>query len=200
MELLPIPGAEIYYEAQFIVRDESDRIFDVLAKKCAWERRMGPFGNPVPRDEAYYGDADAHYTYSRRAYIPLPWIPELLSLKASIEKATPAIAYENLKLPITGYNAVLCNLYRNGDDSVGLHADAEPEMGPVIASLSLGAERLFRLKRRKGSVVFSERLSHGSLLIMAGETQKRFQHEVPKEPEITLPRINLTFRSVRHKT
>jgi alkylated DNA repair dioxygenase AlkB len=124
----------------------------------------------------------------------------LLLLKASIEKATPAIAYENLKLPIAGYNAVLCNLYRNGDDSVGLHADAEPEMGPVIASLSLGAERLFRLKRRKGSVVFSARLSHGSLLIMAGETQKRFQHEVPKQPEITLPRINLTFRSVRHKT
>jgi hypothetical protein len=60
MEMLPIPGAEIYYEAQFIVRDESDRIFDILTKKCAWERRMGPFGHPVPRDEAYYGDADAH--------------------------------------------------------------------------------------------------------------------------------------------
>jgi hypothetical protein len=55
-------------------------------------------------------------------------------------------------LPKTGYNAVLCNLYRNGNDSVGLHADAEPEMGPVIASVSLGAGRVFRLKRKDGSV------------------------------------------------
>ena len=72
-------------------------------------------------------------------------------------------------------------------------------MGPVIASVSLGAERLFRLKRRDGTVAFSERLAHGSLLIMAGDTQKNFRHEVPKEPGITLPRINLTFRRIEHK-
>jgi alkylated DNA repair dioxygenase AlkB len=77
-----------------------------------------------------------------------------------------------LNLPRLGYNAVLCNLYRNGNDSVDLHADAEPEMGPVIASVSLGAERLFRLKGQNGSVAFAERLPHGSLFIMAGKTQK----------------------------
>src|SRR5215472_1965409 len=94
--------------------------------------------------------------------------------------------------------AVLCNLYRNGNDSVGLHADAEPEMGPVIASVSLGAERLFRLKKLNGSVVFAERLPHGSVLIMAGQTQKNFKHEVPKEPDVEQPRINLTFRRIKH--
>ena len=96
-------------------------------------------------------------------------------------------------------NAVLCNLYRDGNDSVGLHADAEPEMGPVIASVSLGAERMFRLKRKDGSVAVAERLPHGSLLIMAGRTQKNFRHEVPKEPSVTQPRINLTFRHIEHK-
>jgi 2OG-Fe(II) oxygenase superfamily len=65
--------------------------------------------------------------------------------------------------------------------------------------VSLGAERLFRLKRRDGTVVFSERLPHGSLLIMAGDTHKNFKHEVPKEPGVTQPRINLTFRRIEHK-
>jgi 2OG-Fe(II) oxygenase superfamily len=104
-----------------------------------------------------------------------------------------------LSLPRTGYNAVLCNLYRDGNGSVELHADNEPEMGPVIGSVSLGAERLFRLKRKDGSVAFSERLPHGSLLIMAGDTQKNFKHEVPKELGVTRPRINLTFRRIEHK-
>ena len=72
-------------------------------------------------------------------------------------------------------------------------------MGPVIASVSLGAERLFRLKAEDGTVALAERLPHGSLLIMAGKTQKNFRHEVPKEPDVDQPRINLTFRRIVHK-
>jgi len=120
-------------------------------------------------------------------------------LKARVEEATPVAAYSNLSVPKTVYNAVLCNLYRNGNDSVGLHADAEPEMGPIVASVSLGMERVFRLKREDGTVAFSERLPHGSLLIMAGDTQRNFKHEVPKEPHVTQPRINLTFRRIEHR-
>ena len=126
-------------------------------------------------------------------------MPELLSLKVHVEETTPVAAYTNSGLPKLGYNALLCNLYRDGNDSVGLHADAEPEMGPVIASISLGAGRLFRLKRENGSIAFSERLPHGSLFVMAGDTQKHFKHEVPKEPGVTQPRINLTFRRIEHK-
>lgn len=200
MELLPITGAEIYFEARFLPAAEANKIFDDLLRKCAWERREGPFGYSVPRDEAYYGDPGTHYTYSRREYQPLSWIPELLSLKIRVEQATPSSAYGNLGLPRAAYNAVLCNLYRDGNDSVGLHADAEPEMGPIIASVSLGAERRFRLRESKsGSIVFSEPMPHGSLLIMAGTAQKTFRHDVPKEPAVTQPRINLTFRRITHK-
>lgn len=126
-------------------------------------------------------------------------MPELLSLKARVEAATPAAAYANSGLPKLGYNAVLCNLYRDGNDSVGLHADAEPEMGPVIASVSLGAERLFRLMGKGGTIAFSEKMPNGCLLIMAGSTQRNFKHEVPKETGVTQPRINLTFRRIEHK-
>jgi len=199
MERILIPGAEIYYDKKFLSPEEATTLLNALQAKCAWERRRSSFGSAVPRDEAYYGDPGTNYTYSRREYQPLEWIPELLSLKAQVERATPETAYANSGLPRLGYNAALCNLYRNGKDSVGLHADAEPEMGPGIASLSLGAERLFRLKAQNGAVAFAERLPHGSLLVMAGEAQKNFKHEVPKEPEITEPRINLTFRHIEHK-
>lgn len=198
METIPIPGAEIYYDKNFFSPEEATRLFNLLREKCAWERHKSSFKYAVPRDEAYYGDPGTNYTYSRRQYQPHEWIPELLSLKTRVEEATPEAAYANLGLLKLGYNAVLCNLYRNGNDSVGLHADAEPEMGPVIASVSLGAERLFRLKKLNGSVVFAERLPHGSVLIMAGQTQKNFKHEVPKEPEVEHPRINLTFRRIKH--
>jgi alkylated DNA repair dioxygenase AlkB len=199
MDLIPIPGAELYYDLHFLQTEEATELFNTLLSKCAWARHKASFGHTVPRDEAYYGDPGTHYTYSRREYKPLPWMPELLSLKARVEEATPVAAYANLSLPRTGYNAVLCNLYRNGNDSVGLHADAEPEMGTLIASVSLGAERLFKLRRKDGSVAFSERLPHGSLLIMAGRTQQTSKHEVPKEPSVIQPRINLTFRHIEHK-
>src|SRR5580692_10645809 len=114
MELIPILGAEIYYDDHFLSPEEASQLFDALMSKCAWERRKASFGHAVPRDEAYYGDPGTHYTYSRRVYTPVPWIPELVSLKARIEEATPLPAYANSGLPRLGYNAVLCNLYRNG--------------------------------------------------------------------------------------
>src|SRR5436853_3521709 len=193
MELIPIPGAEIYYDDRFLPPEEATQLFNTLLSKCAWQRHRASFGYTVPRDEAYYGDPVNHYTYSRREYQPLPWMPELLSLKVHVEETTPVAAYTNSGLPKLGYNALLCNLYRDGNDSVGLHADAEPEMGPVIASISLGAERLFRLKGRNGTVAFAERLSHGSLFIMAGNTQKNFKPAVPKERKGIQSRVNLTF-------
>src|SRR5215472_16327435 len=199
MKAIPIRGAEIYYQKDFLSREEATELFNALLARCAWERRRTSFRRAVPRDEAYYGDPGTNYTYSRREYKPLPWIPELLALKARVEEATPERAYTNLNLANPGYNAALCNLYRNGNDSVGLHSDAEPEMGPIIASVSLGAERLFRLNAHNGAAVFAEKLPHGSLLIMDGATQKHFKHEVPKEPAITEPRINLTFRRIEHK-
>src|SRR6266702_6403011 len=199
MELIPISGAEIYYDDRFLPPEEATELFNTLLSKCAWERRRASFGHRVPRDEAYYGDPGTHYTYSRREYKPLPWISQLLLLKTRIEDATSSAAYGNLRLPKTDYNAVLCNLYRNGNDSVGLHADAEPEMRPVIASVRLGAERLFRLKGQSGAVAFAERWPHGSLFVMAGNTQKNFRHEFPKEPDVDQPRINLTFRRIEHR-
>jgi hypothetical protein len=86
MELIPIPGAEVYYDEHFLAPEEATQFLDALASKCTWERREASFGYTVPRDKAYYGDPGTHYTYSRREYKPLPWIPELLSLKPASKK------------------------------------------------------------------------------------------------------------------
>jgi hypothetical protein len=104
VNLIPIPGAELYYDENFLPPDEASLLLDTLVSTCAWERRKAPFGHAVPRDEAYYGDPGTHYTYSRREYQPLAWIPELLSSKNRVEQATPESAYTNLSLPNTGFN------------------------------------------------------------------------------------------------
>jgi alkylated DNA repair dioxygenase AlkB len=93
---------------------------------------------------------------------------------------------------------VLLNRYRSGADSMGWHADREPELGkePVIASVSLGSTRRFDLQHNKTRVVQSYPLKGGSLLVMRGRTQAEWRHRVPKEPAVQGERINLTFRFV----
>jgi alkylated DNA repair dioxygenase AlkB len=189
-------GADVFYIENFLSSEEATTLFQLLLKNCPWERHQAAFGHSVPRAEAYYGDPGTTYTYSRREYKPLAWLPELLTLKLRVEQATPADARDRHGRSFPGYNAVLCNLYRDGNDSVSLHADNEPVMSDVIASVSLGAPRLFRIRRNGGGWIFQKRLAHGSLLIMAGETQRFCGHEVPKEPGVTDPRINLTFRQI----
>ena len=121
----------------------------------------------MPRDEAYYGDPGTYYSIPVASTSRSLWIPELLSVKTRVEEATPGVGYSNYVC--RGWATTPSSaISTRREDSVGLHADAEPEMGPVIASVSLAAERLFRLKGRNGAIVFSGTAAPGSLLIMAG--------------------------------
>jgi alkylated DNA repair dioxygenase AlkB len=142
-----------------------------------------------PRLSAWYGDPDAHYRYSGLSLEPRPWLPVILELKSRVEAACDE-----------PFNSVLLNLYRDGSDSMGWHSDDEPELGerPLIASLSLGATRRFRLRhrRRKDLEPVAIDLEGGSLLIMEGDTQRFWKHQVPKTKRTVEPRINLTFRNI----
>jgi alkylated DNA repair dioxygenase AlkB len=183
-------------DEQFLAGDDADRFFAVLREEIAWEQKpIVLFGKEhmQPRLVAWYGDADTTYKYSGTINIPRPWTPALLELRARVERAAEA-----------RFNSVLLNLYRDGRDSMGLHSDDEPELGPVIASVSLGATRKFVLVPKKKSATTAPKqelyLKHGSLLVMSGDVQQRFKHGVPKEPAIAAPRINLTFRFVEGST
>ena len=95
---------------------------------------------------------------------------------------------------------MLANLYRDGRDRMGWHRDDERELGaqPVIASISLGAARRFVLKQRADPKVSRAiTLPHGSLLLMAGDTQAHYRHALPATAKAVGPRINLTFRRIQ---
>ena len=127
------------------------------------------FGREVdsPRLSCWIGDPEAVYTYSRTRFVPHPWPASLLPLR---ERLSDELG--------VAFNSVLANLYRDGRDRMGWHSDDEPELGPrpVIASVSLGATRRFSLKPRAGGASRHLDLPHGSLLVMAGDTQAAWRH------------------------
>jgi alkylated DNA repair dioxygenase AlkB len=163
-----------------------------LVHEVAWRAEsITLFGRRVlqPRLVAWYGDAGARYRYSGTDHDPLSWIPLLDQLRSRVAEAAGC-----------PFNSVLCNLYRDGTDSMGYHADDERELGPmpVIASFSVGAERTMLFRHRRDRTVPTERISlpSMSLLVMSGTTQQDWHHAIPKTKRPLGPRVNLTFRRI----
>ncbi len=185
-------GGILDYDTAFLSKEEADKLLEFLKQNVSWEQKFYNYGGrqvAQPRLTAWYADEPSmKYSYSGVTQAVQPWLPELLELKKKIEE-------------VAGwqYNSVLLNFYRDGKDSVGLHADNEKELGlnPNIASVSLGAARSFILVRNGApEITLDYKLTHGSLLIMSGTTQAHWKHQIPKEPELTEGRINLTFRTI----
>jgi alkylated DNA repair dioxygenase AlkB len=187
--LAPFDG-ELYLLNKFYPSCDADRLFALFKTELAWqEEEIFIFGKwcKVPRLMCWYGDAGATYRYSGVDHQPLPWNDELRSVRKKTEQRCQCT-----------FNSVLANLYRNGSDSMGCHADDEKELGvnPVIASLSFGDERLFRLHHKRRKQTVDIQLGHGDLLIMAGVLQHHWVHSLPKTKSLKMPRINLTFRKI----
>lgn len=190
-ERLGLDGADVVIHRNYLETDEADRYFNVLRDEVGWKQEEALlFGKrqPIPRLTAWFGDSQGTYTYSGIKMTPTPWTEVL----AEIRDRTGTVAE-------TEFNSVLLNLYRDGQDSVGWHADDEPELGPepTIGSVSLGATRRFHLRPKDGSLeTVSVELHHGDVLVMRGPMQHAWQHQLPKTQRIVGPRINLTFRTV----
>jgi alkylated DNA repair dioxygenase AlkB len=179
-------GGTIYYDESFYPADEADRLFAELHTHTPWKQERSRFG-PFPRLTAWYADAGMSYSYSGVTHEATPWTEVLSEIRKQVE----AVAQ-------TPFNSLLLNFYRSGEDSIGYHADAEPELGmnPVIASISLGGVRQFVMKHICTAEKRRYDLAHGSLLIMAGTTQHHWLHSVPKTKTPVAARINLTFRNI----
>ncbi|WP_312920785.1 alpha-ketoglutarate-dependent dioxygenase AlkB family protein [Empedobacter brevis] len=189
--LIIIPNGEYIYLPNFFTKSESDRYFQILKDDVLWKQEsMNMYGKQVmfPRLTAWYGDNDKPYSFSGITLRPHSWTNELLEIKNKIEPITE-----------TQFNSVLLNRYRNGNDSISWHTDAEKELGtnPIIASVNFGATRKFQLRHIETKEKIEIELTHGSLLIMQGELQHFWQHQVPKTTQKVNERINLTFRVIK---
>ncbi|NER19132.1 alpha-ketoglutarate-dependent dioxygenase AlkB family protein [Spongiivirga citrea] len=188
---LTINDGEVLYYPRFFNRQEADIIFKQLFKETPWqEDDIKVFGKVYkqPRLTALYGSENKPYSYSNITMHPQLFSALLNDIKVKVEEAS----YES-------FNTVLLNLYRDGKDSNGWHADDEKELGenPVIASLSFGEERYFNLRHKKDKTQKHKLLlNHGSLLLMKGETQHHWHHQIPKTSKQIGSRINLTFRQL----
>jgi alkylated DNA repair dioxygenase AlkB len=183
-------GAYIHIPDFFSI-EESDHFFRIFREKVEWRQEsMNMYGRrlPFPLLIAWYGDDMRPYSFSGVTLDPVPWLPELIEIRNRIEPIAKV-----------SFNRVLLNLYRHGRDSVGWHTDAEPELGknPVIASVSLGAARKFQMRHMQTKEKLELELTNGSLLIMQGELQHFWQHQVPKTAKPVGERINLTFRVMK---
>jgi alkylated DNA repair dioxygenase AlkB len=186
-ELLPSDGSAVLVP-DFFSPPEADNYFSALLKETPWEQHsFKMFGKHVlePRLSAWHADPEKEYTYSGQPRTPMPWNKPLTAVRLACEVH---IGHS--------FNGALVNLYRSGADAMGWHSDDEPINGvnPVIASISLGAERRFDLRHKRTRDVVSAVLPHGSLLVMSGACQTNWHHRVAKTTRETDPRINVTFR------
>ena len=181
----------VNYYGKILSSEEANQYFDLLMQNVQWEKdEVIIFGKRITtkRKVAWYGDSEYLYTYSNTTKRALAWIKELSELKQILEE-----------LAGMKFNSCLLNLYQNGNEAMGWHSDDEKPLGKnnTIASLSFGAERKFSFKHKQTKQIVSLVLEHGSLLMMKGATQSNWLHSLPKSKNITQPRINLTFRTIR---
>ncbi len=188
---LHLPDSNISYFPNFIALKKADAYFEMFKNDIPWQQDdITVFGKSYaqPRLTALYGNNDRPYSYSNIKMQPHQFTKELLEIKEEIEK--------NIEVKFT---TCLLNRYRTGKDSNGWHADNEKELGqnPIIASITLGQERYFHLKHSTNKALKHKLLlAHGSLLLMQGETQHHWLHQIPKSTKPIGERINLTFRII----
>ena len=187
--LLPYGGTVNYYGTIMPI-NEADAYFNVLLNAIEWKNDEAViFGKRIvtKRKVAWYGELPFKYTYSNITKQALPWTPELLHLKTIIQQRTGET-----------FNSCLLNLYHDGSEGMAWHSDGEKDLkkNGAIASVSFGAERKFAFKNKETKEVIPVLLNHGSLLIMKDETQTNWLHRLPPTKVITMPRVNLTFRTI----
>ena len=189
-EIINHQNLDIILDKFFLNQSDANNLYDRCLNDISWQSSaIIMFGKKidVPRLECWYGDLGCEYTYSGKSLKRFEFPNFLLNLRMLIETKVNS-----------NFNSVLANLYRDGQDSMGLHADDEKELGnePVIASIALGENRpiIFQNKKTKEKVTFDQ--PHGSLLVMQGKTQDHWKHAINKSKKIDKPRINLTFRNI----
>ena len=180
----------IRYWPKFLSSKGNGLMFSRLRKYCKWHQKQVKIGGDwkyETRLVAWYGPCDYNYS-GLQLDKNLNWAPELLDL---LHRLIAMTRHE--------FNSCFCNLYRHGHDMCGWHADVHPQLGrnPPVASVSLGAVRVFEFRKKNGPPNFIRfPLFPGSLLVMEGATQEDWLHCLPRDTNCKEERVNLTFRTM----
>ena len=182
-------GEAVYY-GNILTQEQKESYFNELLNGIQWVNEVViMFGKTITtkRKVAFYANDLMEYTYSNKTKNAFPWTPLLLEIKKTVEAYTGET-----------YNACLLNLYHDGNEGMGWHADNEKEIiaDSSIASVSIGAKRNFLFKHRESGEKHSILLENGSLLEMKGPIQRHWLHSLPKTAKVKEARINLTFRQM----
>ncbi len=188
---IALKEGNLIYFPEFLSDSEAMELLEFFKTTIPFQQNeITIFGKTykTPRLESFHAKNKNFYTYSGNQLQSKPFTEELHTLCHRIEKATNSV-----------FNCVLINLYRDGQDSNGWHADNEKELGPnpVIASLNLGATRRFDLKHNQSQEKYFIELHAGDLLWMDNQIQNFYKHQIAKTKRVHEPRINLTFRMIQ---
>ena len=194
-QTIPLPlgngrFSDIVFWPNWLGQSDADELLETAINKTPWRKDViNIMGKqiPIPRLQNWFGDPNTSYTYSRirlQAVVFPGWMEQL---RVNVERETEK-----------PFNRALVNYYRDGKDSVDWHADDEASLGfePLIASVSVGAERVFQLRHNVTKEKIKINLPHGSLLLMGAGIQEHWQHSVAKVKQLDDPRVNFTFRNM----
>lgn len=192
INILPKDGVTEYF-GKIFSEEDSFKYYHYLLNEIPWENDEAViFGKLIltKRKVAWFGEKPFEYTYSKRTKLAKFWTKELLELKQKCEEVSGET-----------YNSCLLNLYHDGNEGMAYHSDGEKDLKKhgAIASLTFGAERKFSFKHKISKEKIDILLENGSLLVMKGKTQENWLHRLPPTKKITLPRVNLTFRTIEEK-
>jgi alkylated DNA repair dioxygenase AlkB len=175
-------GELFEYRSAFLDGDRASGLFTLLRERTEWEQRSAIWGKMMPRLTAWY--SPLAYTYGGQTHPPKPFPDHIQAILQDVQRASG-----------TAFDSLLLNLYRDGSDSVDWHDDSKDHVPhSAIASLSLGASRVFKLRTKDRTQSEAITLNSGDLVIMGGTFQEHWQHAVPKRKNVDGERINLTFR------
>ena len=191
IELLELLDGKCTFVRDFLNSIDAHDLYRTILENVPWKQdKLTLYGKThlTPRMSCWMADPSLRYRYSNMTMHPTPW-------QKPLKKIAHAVGTH---AGIT-FNSVLINHYRDGQDSNGWHSDNERELGPdpIVASLSLGGSRDFRLRHNETKQTHTINLTHGSLLVMHSGMQTHWQHTVPKRAHAE-SRINLTFRAIKN--
>jgi alkylated DNA repair dioxygenase AlkB len=185
--------AQVPYEPAFFSKEEADGFFETLMKETEWQTEtIKRWKKEIinPRRVYAFSDPNVKYRYIGLSRVGAAWTPTMTKIKTRVE--------DYCGVP---FNFCFVNLYRNGQDTIGWHADDQKALikGHQIASVTFspkGGERDIFFKHKVTKKRTVTRLAHGSMYVMKGTTQDHYKHKIPRRPKVIMPRINLTFRQI----